>query len=167
MITQEVTQAMVDDWKSIWLQYKDKLQPNRKSGIEVLDYLKKNYSLTELNDKNVIDDIVYNITMNMPYAEKLPKGITPNPRAFILEEQGEGKKFYETKNQDPIELWGTFTKIIVGVDIISGYYMVDGSTMLWDELCAYRGLDEKDLQNYVCVAEYINSLERFDMLKEY
>ena len=36
--------------------------------------------------------------------------------------------------------------------------------MLSDELTAFQGLDEKDIQNYVCVAEYITCLKRFDML---
>ena len=36
--------------------------------------------------------------------------------------------------------------------------------MLWDELLAFQGLDEKDLTKFVIVAEYINALKRFEKL---
>lgn len=53
------------------------------------------------------------------------------------------------------------TRIFVGLDLASGYFQVEGSTMLWDELCCLQGLDEKDLQNAVIVAQYILALRRF------
>jgi len=61
------------------------LQPNRKSGTELLNYLRNKYVLTEIYDKDAIDAIVSNVTMNVPYAEKLPDGVVPVPRAFFLE----------------------------------------------------------------------------------
>ena len=36
--------------------------------------------------------------------------------------------------------------------------------MLWDELLAFQGLDEKDLTKFVIAAEYINALKRFEKL---
>ena len=36
--------------------------------------------------------------------------------------------------------------------------------MLWDELRAFQGVDEEDLENYVVVADYIGALERFGKL---
>jgi len=42
--------------------------------------------------------------------------------------------------------------------------MVEGSSMLWDELCAFQGLDAKDIENYYCVAQYISCLKRFNKL---
>lgn len=165
MITNKATKAMISEWKDIWLQYKNQLKPNRKSGIEMLNYLKSNYILTDNEEQSVIDDIAWNITHNLPYAEKLPEGISPNPKVFFLENLERGVQFYKPENQDSNDLWGKeITKIIVGIDLVSGYYMVEGSTMLWDELCAFRGIDELDLQNYVCVAEYIKCLKRFGKL---
>ena len=41
--------------------------------------------------------------------------------------------------------------------------MVEGSSLLWDELYVFRGLDEQDLENYVCVAEYIACMRRFSL----
>ena len=36
--------------------------------------------------------------------------------------------------------------------------------MLWDELYAFQGLDETDIQNFYCVAEYVSCLKRFGLL---
>lgn len=43
MITKEPTHADLEAWKQIWTQYKDQLQPNRKSGMELLHYLQKKF----------------------------------------------------------------------------------------------------------------------------
>ena len=48
----------------------------------------------------------------------------------------------------------------VGIDTVTGFFTVEGSTLLWDELCAARGLDEKDVQNAVSVAQYVAARER-------
>ena len=165
MITQEPTKDMLEEWKSIWVHYKERLQPNRKSGTELLHYLQEKYVLTEIHDKSASDAVIGNVTENECYAEKLPEGTAPAPRTFFLEDTGNGKVLYQDENKDSVNVWGgDITRIFVGIDTVTGFFIVEGSTMLWDELYAFRGLDEKDLQNYVCVAEYINSLKRFDLL---
>ncbi|ODM25015.1 hypothetical protein [Acetivibrio mesophilus] len=167
MITKEPTPEILGEWKSIWMQYKDILKPNRKSGQELLEYLQNKYILTEIHEKRATDAIIYNVTMNKVYEEKLPEGKTPIPRAFYLENAGNGEVFYRDENKDSMDIWGgDITKIFVGIDEVTGFFMVEGSTMLWDEMCAFCGVDEKDLQNFVCVAEYINALKRFDLLKD-
>ncbi len=50
-------------------------------------------------------------------------------------------------------------EIFVGVDLATGYFLVEGSEQLWDELCAFSGLDERDLENYVCVGLYLDCLK--------
>ena len=166
MITREPTKKMLDEWKSIWIKYKEILKPNRKSGTELLEYLQSKYVLTEIHDEDATNAVIGNVTMNAPFAEKLPEDTAPVPRTFFLENSGNGKTLYLDENKDFLDVWcGNITKIFVGIDMVSGFFMVEGSTMLWDELYAFRGLDEKDLQNYVCVAEYINSLERFCLLQ--
>ncbi len=106
-----------------------------------------------------------NVSRSALFAEKLPAGQRPLPKAFYLENIGNGHKFYRSENKDSLDLWGgEITKIFVGVDLSSGFYMVEGSTMLWDELCAFQGVDEKDLENYVIVADYISALQRFGKL---
>ena len=159
MITCEPTAETLDQWRAIWNEHKGKLSPNRKSGAEVLEYLQSKYPLTETFEENAVNAIVGNVTMNAHLAEKLPVDTLPIPRAFFLENEGAGKRFYLPENKDD-GLWGDMARIFVGVDVASGFYMVEGSTLLWDELCAFRGLDEKDLQNFVCVAQYVLAKER-------
>lgn len=167
MLTQEPTKEMFEEWKSVWTQYKDKLKPNRKSGEELLDYLQQRYVLTEIHEKEAADAVISNVTMNKPYAEKLPVGTVPDPKTFFVENTGNGEIFYRHENKDPIDVWGgDITRIFVGLDMTTGFFVVEGSTMLCDEMCAFRGLDEKGLQNYVCVAQYISSLKRFNLLQD-
>lgn len=132
----------------------------------MLNYLQSKYTLTEIFDKDALDAITFNVTMNAHDAEKLPEGSVPAPRAFYVENTENDNPLYAPQNKDSLDLWGgDITRIFVGIEIESGIYMVEGSTMLWDELCAFQGLDEKDLKNYVCVASYINSLKRFGVLE--
>lgn len=165
MITQEVTPQMLAEWKNTFEKYKDLLRPNRKSGAEILEYLQSNYALTEITDPQVLTVISDNVSMNPFDAEKLPDGQHPLPKAFYLENIGNGHQFYLSENQDCPDLWGgEITRIFVGLDLSSGFYMVEGSTMLWDELCAFQGVDEEDLKKCVVVAQYINALKRFGKL---
>ena len=167
MITQEPTEEILDEWKAIWLQYKSKLQPNRRPGTELLSHLQSKYVLTEIHEKAATDAVIGNVTMNAPFSEKLPNGTAPIPRTFFIENAEKGEILYQDKNKDSVDIWGgDITRIFVGIDVVTVFFMVEGSTMLWDELCAFRGLDDKDLQNFVCVAEYISCLKKFNLLQE-
>lgn len=161
MLMYEATPEMIETWKQVWNEYKDKLRPNRKSGTEVIEYLRNKYSLQEIHNEKAKNVVIYNVLDNAPFAEKLPKGMKPSAVTFFVENTGIGRILYEKKDE-------VFTeeKIFVGVDIVSGYFCVEGSSMLWDELYAFQGLDETDLQNFYCVAEYISCLKRFGMLED-
>ena len=50
--------------------------------------------------------------------------------------------------------------IFVGIELLSGFFCVEGSSLLWDELYVRRGLDRQDLQSPYCVAEYLACLQR-------
>lgn len=166
MITQKPTPATLAEWKMIFNQYKSLLRPNRRSGAELLHYLKSSYMLTEITDGEVLAVISENVSRNAFWAERLPAGQRPIPKAFFLENTGNGQKFYLSENRDCSDVWGDeITKIFVGLELGSGFCMVEGSTMLRDELCAFQGVDEKDLENYVTVADYIRALQRFDKLE--
>jgi hypothetical protein len=191
MLMQEVTAEMLEEWQAVWYEYKDKLSPNRKTGDEIILYLTAKYPLKEFRDeepvrvvsgtvtrdesgvysvtelraeeaahgrsKMVIDDVL----LNDYHAEKLPEGKQPIPVIFVVENKGAGAVLYQ--EQDEIFKG---EDIFVGIDRTSGYYRVDGSSLLWDELCAFQGLDEADIQNCFCVAQYISALEKFGLLGE-
>ncbi len=165
MITKMPTDAEIEQWKHIFEKYKGKLKPNRISGTELLNYLQKHYILTEIYDTEALKVVCDNVMMNEIYKEKLPINTSPIPKAFYLENSGNGEKFYCCEAKDSEGIWGgDITRIFIGVDTVTGFYTVEGSTMLHDELNAIRGLDEKDLQNFVIVAQYIEALQKFNML---
>jgi hypothetical protein len=159
MLMQEATPQMLEAWKAIWREYKDRLLPNRKSGPEIAAYLLDKYSLTEIYDPEMLQVVTKNIQNNVLLAQKVPAGKTPSPVAFFVDHAGEGNALYE--NQDEVFKG---TKIFAGLDLVSGFFHVEGSSMLWDELCAFQGLDQKDIQNPYCVAEYVSCLKRFGLL---
>ncbi len=162
MITLKPDKETLEKWKALWEKQKDVLKPNRKSGKEILSYLESNYPLTEIFDKDALDVVSENVLENEHYAEKL-HGKHPVPKAFYLENSGKGKKFYLAENKDDFSVWGEeITRIFVGIDITSGFFTVEGSTLLWDELCAFRGVDEADLQNYVATIMYLQAKERME-----
>ena len=101
-----------------------------------------------------------NLLQNKHLAARLPAGAEPSVATFIVESIGAGEVLYE--NQD--ELFAG-NSIFVGIDLVSGYFCVEGCSLLWDELYAFQGLDDSDLQYYYCVAEYVSCLRRFDLLK--
>ena len=156
MLMQEVTSEMLKEWKAIWIEYRDRLRPNRKIGQEIIIFLQSKYSLTELNDNKALNVIVGNVLYNEPHAEKLSRNERSSPKAFIVNNSGAGRELY--KDQDEIFKG---LDIFVGLDLATGFYCVEGSSLLWDKLCAYQGLDEKDLRNFYSVAQYILSLKRF------
>jgi hypothetical protein len=160
MLMQEATPEMVKHWKSVWDAYRDKLRPNRKSGADLVGYLEKEYSLAKQNNKKMASVITENILLNEHSAGKLPDGKSPSPIAFIVENIGRGKYLYE--NQDQIFCG---EEIFVGIDVESGCFHVEGSSLLWDELFAFQGLDEDDIENYYLVAEYISCLKKFSLLE--
>jgi hypothetical protein len=159
MLMQESTPEMIAQWQSIWHEYKDKLRPNRKSGKEILTYLYEKYTLVERQDEESKQIVISNVLQNKPNAEKLPVGKQPSAVAFNIENTGEGQRLY--KEQDDVFMG---TEILVGIDLESGYYLVEGSSLLYDELCAFQGLDEIDIQNYFLVSQYISALKKINLL---
>ena len=95
--------------------------------------------------------------MNSYQRCKLPEDTEPDPKIFKILNEGPGEKLYENKD----EIFKDVKDIIVTIDISSGCYTVEGSSLLWDELCAYQGLDKDDLDNPVCVAEYVECMKKF------
>lgn len=75
--------------------------------------------------------------MNPRLREKLPPGVMPKPVTYFVG-----------------------NNVFVGIDLASGYFCVEGSERIYDELFAFRGLDEKDLDNVFLVAEYVECAKR-------
>ena len=158
MLRTEATPEMLEIWKRISAAHKDKLKPNRKTGKEIVSFLLSKYPLRELHDEHALSVITGNVLDNGPYSEKLLPNEMPKARAFIVENNSGGCALYEKRDDLDRE---SGNDIFVGVDVSTGFFMVEGCAYLWDELCAFRGLDALDIENYYCVAEYLSCLERF------
>ncbi len=161
MLMREVTPAMVVTWKSIFSEYRARLRPNRKKASDIIEYLEGKYQLDESVDEEWKQVVIDNVLLSDFYLSKLPTGRTVVPKVYRVVNTGHAQSLYLLqddvfKGQD----------IVSGIDMETGFFHVEGSSLLWDELFAFRGLDEDDLNSYYLVAEYISCLKRFDMLDD-
>lgn len=149
---QEPNEEMVRQWIETFHKYKDTLQPNLRSGKEILAYLKKAYPLTEIHDDEWNERIVESTSYYTNKADK--KKLIIN--VYTINPINEGKKLYDI--QDTVFKG---IPITVGIECLTSYVYVEGSSYLYDELMAYRGLDKEELENYFLVAQYLACKEKF------
>ncbi len=162
MVTEEITEAKLSEMKAIFLSYRDRCIENRINGTALLQYLQMHYELREIKDKETLSVVSNNIMMNEIYFEKIPVGATIKPRAFYVVRCKNVNKNVLLQNEEEKKT----SRIFVGIDECTGYYLVEGSSWLHDELNAIRGLDKKDLRNFVIVAQYIQALKRMHNLEK-
>lgn len=129
MITTEVTSEQIENWRKIYSENKNKLVVNRISGKALDNYFVEKYHPIKEAPSQFVDIVILNAK--------------------------------ENNEQEPIvsayELEGN---IYVGIDLNSGFFQVecedvDKMRAVWDDLFLARGLSEKDIDNYVIVAQYI------------
>lgn len=162
MIKSAPTKRMLEQWQACFLQYRHQLSPNKKTGAELLRYLREKYPLQQIHEPAALSVVAGNVTDNAFFAEKLPAGAAPDPVAFFVENTGKGKTLYQQQKSSE----KAAENIFVGIDLATGYFLVEGSEQLWDELCAFSGLDKRDLENYVCVGLYLGCLKKFGRLQD-
>ena len=131
MIFGPASKQKVLEWREIHKQFKDKLTPNRKSGKEVLEYLSNKYLLDEFNEEKGVRAVVETVLNNDFQKQKLPPNLQPEPKTFILKNEGNGRFIYDKQE----EIWES-CPIFVGIDFSSGYVQVEGSCLLYDEIYA-------------------------------
>ena len=158
MVFGPASKEKVKEWRKTYEQFKDKLSPNRKSGNEVIAYLKDRYLLDETDDEKAFHAVFENVLQNEFWKQKLPHNAQPFPKTFILKNSGEGRELYKSQE----DIWKK-CPIFIGVDLASGFVQIEGSCRLYDEILAFQGLDKYDLQNIVRVADYINCIKQFNV----
>ena len=156
MITTEFTQEKLAEMVQLWQEVKPSLKPTRRSGIEVARYLMKKYKAVEFKDPIMADALARTVMFNSYMREKLAEDAEPSPVFYRIPDEGAGAALYK----DRTGIFAEVPQITVSIDISSGCYNVEGSEDLWDELCAYQGLDATDLDNPVCVYEYVQAMEK-------
>lgn len=127
---------MILQWKKLYNENRLNMQPNRKSGMEVDTYFRKKYDCNAINDKVFQEIVVENILTNDFYKERLKDGRMLVVRTYAVQDA------------------------TVGIDIETGFFHVESENLtlvaqIWDDLFLFRGLDEKDLENYFLVAQYL------------
>lgn len=141
MLTTEPTIEMIQEWKCIYNENRDKLKPNRKSGAKINDYFCNKYRFEKLDSLSFHDVVEFNIMKNESNREKLPQGAVPQIVAY--------------KAKD--------SSVLVGIDLVTGFFHIEGKDInrvaeIYDDLFLFRGLDETDIKNYFLVAQYIQCL---------
>lgn len=149
MLLDKPTKADIEEWKRIYNQNKDSIRPNKKTGIEIIEFLQNRYPAKEIEDGKLQNIVRGNIVSN-EFSEKKLKGRTPIIKTFLIENIGNGANLY--LEQDDVFKG---IPIIVGVELTTSYIYTEGSSILYDELIAFTGLDEYDISNYFLVAQYI------------
>ena len=155
------TEEDIAHWKEVFAAYQPRLKPNRISGEQLRDYLIAHYPAKPMQYTEMDQVVTGNILANECYSRTLPKGVSPSPVCYKLAREGTALPLYAS--QDALYAG---SDILVGIDLVSGYFLVEGSSLLWDELYAQRGLSEDELSNYYCVAEYVACLTRFNLLEQ-
>ena len=148
MDMEEVTKEMIKS-KEIYNKYKNKIQPNKRSGIDIIKYLENNYPITELESEDLEEDIAFNIRNDEFYSNKL-NGENPIIKVFKINNTGNGKQLYN--NQERV--FGEET-IMVGIEMQTSFIFVKASNNLYEELTAYTGLDQEDIKDCYLVSQYI------------
>ena len=161
MQTKQPTAEGIAHCKKLFAEYGPRLKPNRIDGAQLYDYLRAHYDVLPMEDARLTQIVSDNITKNECFNRELPAGTPPNPVCCKILRNDAASKLYTT--QDAVY---SGCDIIVGIDLVSGYFLVEGSSLLWDELYAHRGLNENDLSNYYSVAEYVSCLTRFGLLEQ-
>lgn len=155
MVTEEPTKETTAQWRALWEGYRDRLRPDRVSGRALLGHLQGRYELTEMFDGWAAGCVTGSVLGNACCCEKLPAGARPAARTFYLENSGAGKALCEGESGDSAPRGRASGRFFVGVDTVTGLFTVEGSSLLWEELCAVRGLDKEDTQNLVSVTQYV------------
>ena len=150
MLTHEATRSEIEEWKRIFEEYRGKIRPCRRSGEELAAYLKKRYSAVRTDDREMLAATAGNVLENECYREKLPEGKEPRAEVFRLFWRG-GEVFVELEAET-----GAFF-------MESSVLSPDEYADLYDEVFFFRGLDEKDLENFFLVAEYVRAAEKYGL----
>ena len=161
MLLSEPTPEMIAEWKAVFAEYKNRLRPNKRPSRLLIDYIAAKYPVTEEKGDVWREIVIDNILSNPHLAKKLPPQAEPAIRVFKVLDELAAKKLYLEQDEVYKGL-----PIVVGIESHTGFFYVEGSSALWDELLAFSGLDQDDLENFYLVAEYVNCVKRFGKLDD-
>ena len=145
MLTMSPSEEMIKEWKELYQEHRKALSSNRKSGMEVDAYFREQYAPVIFDSDEFKKVVEANILANAYEQEKLPEGKAPQIVCYKIERDN----------------------IMVGIDLLTGYIHVESENIdkaegVYNDLFVFRGLDEKDLENFFLVAQYIKLTGRYN-----
>lgn len=159
MVTREAPGAQLRTWKDAWLAYKDRITPNRKTGAQIVRYLQDKYVLEETFEHEACAVVEENVVRNEYNAEKLPPGESRGRALFFVKKHGRGRRALPAGGPRRTRA-GIQTGFLSAWTRRPGYFYVEGSQELWDELFVYRGLDALDLRNFALTGQFVDLCRR-------
>lgn len=132
MITSAVTKRQIETWKRIYAENRHRLSPNRIGGEELDAYFRAKYHPQPFDSPKFRNVVILNA---------------------LAWETGYGERDLCVRTY-------LFEDVVVGIDLTSGFFHVESETTermssLYDDLFVQRGLNEKDLENYVITGQYL------------
>lgn len=161
MSEQNFTADDVKEWKKVYNEYRDLLLPDMKSSGEVISYVTGKYVTEKINSELYENTVTYNIVNNDFFREQIPEGKSPVSYIYKIKNTAKGIQLYENR-----EKIFSGTDIIFGIELLTCYIYVEGSSELYDEIFAYRGLNEKEINNFYLVSKYISCLKKYGILNK-
>ena len=152
MIKHLLTKKELTERKELYEKAKHTLTPNKKSGKEILSYLKKHYPTEEIPENGLI---LHNLLENDFHRQKL-LGKAPKAILFRIKNEGTGKALYEKQDEEFLGV-----DILCGIELETSFVFCEGSSALMDEMTAFAGLDAFDLENFIVTTEYLFAREKY------
>ena len=149
MIKHPLTKKELAERKKLYEKAKNTLTPNKKSGKEILSYLKSHYPTEEIPENGLVLD-----NLNDFHRQKL-SGKAPKAILFRIKKEGTGKALYENQDEEFLGI-----DILLGIELETSFVFCEGSSALMDEMTAFAGLDAFDLENFIVTTEYLFAREK-------
>lgn len=136
MITAPVTREQLERRKKLWSENISSLKPNRITGRQLNEYFCQKYSPAVFEDDGFKEVVKFNLMQE--YGAKAGAG---------------AKIVCYTADRD----------IYVGIDLDTGFFHIESQRIeacvpIYNDLYVKRGLNERDLQNYVLTGQYLELL---------
>ncbi len=132
MQIKKLAPSLMEQWIKVYEEERWRLMPDAITGEALAAYLKAHHPVKPLEDFAVLQTVRDAVLNNAFYAEKLPKGREPRPIAYACEDGA-----------------------IIGIDLETGYFNVEGNFRLRDELTYVKGLDRADLNNVMRTVDWL------------
>ena len=141
MLTHQVTEEQLKQWKRLFDLYAASMLPNRKTGEELDEYFTSKYPYQMFESKRWESVVTENIMENECFREKVPQNMPLKIKSYSV------------------------GNVMVGIELLSGYFQVESEETektipIYDDLFVYRGLDAEDLKNFALVGQYLEMKQR-------